>query len=102
MKADQIMSTQIAKPPNEKLLPIVKAVEAATGIRPRSATIIRWIINGVRGVKLQAQSVGHKWYCSAEDVRRFVDAQGVASGATASAMNSELAAINHELESQGF
>jgi hypothetical protein len=38
------------------------------------ATLTRWIMTGVRGVKLEAAKLGGRWVTSAEALQRFAEA----------------------------
>ena len=70
---------------NEKLQPLVQAVEAATGTRPHLSTVLRWGSNGSAGVKLETLCVGGKRMSSKEAVLRFVQAVTEAKGGVAAA-----------------
>ena len=58
---------------NEKLLPLVAAVEEATGQRLHPSTCHRWRISGIAGVRLETQKCGGKRVTSVEAVHRFND-----------------------------
>jgi Protein of unknown function (DUF1580) len=67
----------------EKLLPLVDAVEAATGQRPHLSTVLRWCQRGCHGVRLESRVLGAKRLTSPEAVLRFSDnCQAVRDGAT--------------------
>lgn len=55
-------------------LPVVQAVEKATGQRPHIQTVRRWIKKGLGGVKLQASFVNGKYLTSIIAVQEFIDA----------------------------
>lgn len=57
----------------EKLLPLLKAVEMETGQRPHAATLHRWRLKGVSGVQLETVRVGGRRFTSREAVRRFIE-----------------------------
>jgi hypothetical protein len=40
---------------------------------PNSSTVNRWVVHGVRGVRLQAKRVGAKFWTTSTDVARFLD-----------------------------
>ena len=40
---------------------------------PNSTTVNRWVVHGVRGVRLHAKRVGAKFWTSPSDVARFLD-----------------------------
>lgn len=60
---------------NEVKFPIAKAIEKSKGIRVHLSTGIRWIRDGVKTpigqVKLEASTLGGRWYTSVEAVSRF-------------------------------
>ncbi|GAB5407220.1 MAG: DUF1580 domain-containing protein [Aureliella sp.] len=64
----------IAASPQEKLLPLLDAIETATGHRPHIRTAMRWAAKGSRGIRLSTKVLGGRRLCSAEAVRRFMDA----------------------------
>jgi len=59
---------------DEKLFPLAKAVERATGQRPHPSTLYRWRNSGIAGVRLETHRVGGRRMCTLESVRRFLDA----------------------------
>lgn len=59
---------------NEKLFPLVEAVEQETGIRPHLSTALRWSTRGSRGIKLETWILGGRRLTSREAVRRYIDA----------------------------
>lgn len=60
---------------DEKLLPLVEAVEKATGQRPHLSTCIRWCTRGCYGIKLESRVLGGKNRLTSEQaVLRFMDA----------------------------
>ena len=63
----------------EKLLPLVTAVERATGQRPHPSTCHRWRISGIAGVRLETQKCGGKRMTSIEAVHRFNEAVTLAA-----------------------
>jgi len=63
----------------EKLLPLVEAVELATGQRPHLSTCIRWCTRGTKGIRLESHCLGgQRRLASPEAVLRFVEAVTVA------------------------
>lgn len=60
-------------PDNEQLLPILDAIEKATGQRPHPATAHRWRTRGVAGIRLSSCCLGAKRLSSVPAVRRFRD-----------------------------
>ncbi len=40
---------------------------------PNHSTVNRWVVHGVRGVRLQAKRVGAKYWTTPSDVARFLD-----------------------------
>ena len=59
---------------NEPLLPLVDAVEKATGQRPHLSTCLRWCSRGSAGVRLECRVLGGRRMTSTEAVLRYVDA----------------------------
>lgn len=71
----QATEETVRKVLSESILTIPQArVELAniTGQRPDRATLHRWILRGVRGVRLEACRVGPSWITSVEALNRFV------------------------------
>jgi len=67
----------------EELVTLAEAV-ALFPMRTNVKALHRWRLKGTRGVKLECQPVGHRWYTSREAIQRFVTAQAAApSGDTA-------------------
>jgi len=58
----------------EKLLPLVEAVDKATGRQPHLSTVIRWCSRGSAGVRLEYKCLGGRKLTSAEAVLRYVEA----------------------------
>lgn len=59
---------------DEKLFPLVQAVENATGQRPHLATVLRWTMKPNRhGLQLESVFLGGRRLTSIEAVRRFMD-----------------------------
>jgi len=59
---------------SEKLFPVPKAAELATGYRPHQSTCHRWRLRGISGIKLETQRRGGRRVTSIEAVHRFNDA----------------------------
>lgn len=57
----------------DKLMPLVPAVEEATGHRPHLSTVLRWATNGRRGVRLQTWLVGGRRMTRPSAVNEFVE-----------------------------
>jgi hypothetical protein len=64
---------------NETLLPLVDAVEQATGRRPHLSTCLRWCTRGSRGVRLESRVLGGRRLTSVPAVHRYMDATTAAS-----------------------
>jgi hypothetical protein len=47
---------------------------------PNPSTVNRWVVSGVRGVRLQARRVGAKFWTSPSDVARFLDELNASPG----------------------
>ena len=48
---------------------------------PNPSTVNRWVVHGVRGVRLQARRVGAKFWTTPSDVARFLDQLNASRGA---------------------
>jgi hypothetical protein len=59
--------------------------ERRAGVRPNIATIYRWMMNGVRGIRLESIVVGATRCTSVEAMQRFFDALTAAADAEHSA-----------------
>lgn len=58
----------------ENLLPLVEAVERATGLRPHLSTTIRWSTRGSAGIRLQTQVVGSRRFTTVPWVQQYIHA----------------------------
>lgn len=56
----------------KKLMPLAKAVEAVTGVRPNLSTVLRWVKKGAKDIKLESVVLGGRYYTNVENVRRFI------------------------------
>lgn len=64
---------------HESPLTLAEAAKTVPGnVNP--ATIWRWAHKGVRGLRLEAQPVGGRWFTSQEAVSRFLNALAVRAG----------------------
>lgn len=43
------------------------------GMKIHFSTVLRWVLHGTRGVRLEAQRIGGRWLTSHEAVQRFMD-----------------------------
>jgi len=59
---------------NENLMPLVKAVEAATSRKPHLSTVLRWCQRGSCGIRLESRILGGRRLTSPEAVVRYMDA----------------------------
>jgi hypothetical protein len=59
---------------NERLFPLQRAYEIATGTRPHPSTCHRHRVNGINNVRLETLKYGGKRVTSVEAVRRFLAA----------------------------
>jgi hypothetical protein len=63
---------------SEDVLTIAQArveIQNITGQRPDKATLTRWILRGVSGVKLDAAKIGPNWITSTQALNRFIVAR---------------------------
>ncbi len=44
----------------------------ASGVRPDKSTIIRWILKGKSGIRLDALRIGNVWVTSSESISKFI------------------------------
>lgn len=56
----------------ETIFPVTEAPKHIPG-RPSQASVWRWVLNGVGGVKLESILIGGKRFTSAESIQRFCD-----------------------------
>jgi len=63
----------------EPKLPLVDAVEQASGRRPHLSTCLRWCTRGARGVRLESWVLGGRRLTSVAAVLRYMDATTAAS-----------------------
>ena len=64
---------------NEILLPLIQAVEQATGRRPHLSTCLRWCTRGSRGVRLSSRVLGGRRLTTVTAVLAYMDATTAAS-----------------------
>jgi hypothetical protein len=76
-----------------KYLPVAKAIESETGIRPNPVTCWRWYTKGCGGVLLQTKMIGGRRYTTLDLVREFISTR---TGNTTS-ISSVKAQLNQEL-----
>ena len=69
------MSIDLTK---ETVFPVTEAPEHIPG-RPSKATVWRWVLTGVGGVKLESILVGGKRFVSAESIQMFCDRRTAAA-----------------------
>jgi hypothetical protein len=92
----------------EKLLSLRDAAQllprSRNGRPTHPSTILRWILHGLRGRKLEGARLGGRWITSAEALERFVSpAEGGGGGvATAQGRPSAEAATDRELDALGL
>ena len=92
---------------SESLLTLNEARTAFPGgKRIALATLHRWRLTGVRGVKLETIVIGHRRLTSREAIQRFIAAQNtgdsVAPTITAEQRHRQAMAALHELERAGI
>ena len=59
---------------DEKLMPLVDAVDRATGRRPHLSTVLRWCTKGSGGVRLESRILGGRRLTSVDAVLRYIEA----------------------------
>jgi hypothetical protein len=68
--------------PEDELQPVANAFESVTGRRPSPATIARWRLKGLRGVRLSATVYLNRTMCSRRTAREFLNATNPDMGDT--------------------
>ncbi len=63
---------------SEHVFPVKDAPKHIPG-RPSSAAVWRWVLYGLRGVKLESALIGGRRFTSTEAVQRFADARTAAA-----------------------
>ena len=58
-------------------LTLQEAARCVPGVKPHANTLRRWIVRGVRGLRLRAVHTG-RWYTTAEWVREFLEGRTAA------------------------
>ena len=61
---------------DEKLMPLVEAVDRATGRRPHLSTVLRWCTKG--NVRLESRILGGRRLTSVDAVLRYIEASTLA------------------------
>jgi hypothetical protein len=59
-------------PEHDRLMPILRAVERATGVRPHLSTVLRWCVRGARGRKLAYVEIGGRKMTTIRSVNDFL------------------------------
>jgi len=62
----------------ETIFPVSEAPEHIPG-RPSKASVWRWVLTGVGGIKLESILIGGKRFTSAESIQRFCDRRTAAA-----------------------
>jgi len=92
----------------EELLSLTDAAKQlpgrAGGKRPHVSTLYRWVLKGMRGVRLEALPMGGMLYTSVEALQRFFAALARARGALATtpSTNPRIEAVERELARHGI
>ncbi len=74
LSADEIVNSV-----SDKWLPLVEAVDKATGRRPHLSTCLRWCTRGSRGVRLESRVLGGRRLTTVSKVLAYMDATTAAS-----------------------
>ena len=91
----------------ETVFPVTEAPKHIPG-RPSQASVWRWVLHGVGGVKLESILIGGKRFTSAEAIQRFCDRRTAAANGDATPSRTprqrerEVAAAERELERAGI
>ena len=62
----------------ETVFPVTEAPEHIPG-HPSQASVWRWVLNGVGGIKLESILIGGKRFTSVESIQRFCDRRTAAA-----------------------
>jgi len=85
-----------------RMLPVLER----DGSQPDAATVWRWAVHGVRGLKLESVVIGGRRFTTAEAVERFVHALSTGSSDTSAPTpqqrKREIAAAKARLQSAGI
>lgn len=91
----------------EMVFPVSEAPKHIPG-RPSQASVWRWVLKGVGGVKLESILIGGKRFVSAEAIQRFCDRRTAAADGVAPPVRTsrrrerEIAAAERELAESGI
>lgn len=66
---------------NETVFPVTEAPKHIPG-RPSQASVWRWVLKGIGGVKLESILIGGKRFTSEESIQRFCDRRTAAADGT--------------------
>lgn len=92
---------------SEDIFPVSEAPQHIPG-RPGKASVWRWVLTGVGGIKLESILIGGKRFVSAESIQRFCDRRtAVADGAEPDAptprqREAEISSAERECERAGI
>jgi len=91
----------------ETVFPVTEAPKHIPG-RPSQASVWRWVLNGVGGVKLESILIGGKRFTSAESIQRFCDRRTTAADGDATPVRTSkqrdkaIRAVERELAEAGI
>ena len=92
---------------SEDIFPVSEAPQHIPG-HPSKASVWRWVLKGVGGVKLESILIGGKRFTSAESIQRFCDRRTAAADGdpaptrTSGQREREIAAAEQELSEDGI
>lgn len=91
---------------HEQLILFAKSGQEFPGRSPAPATLNRWRLRGVRGVKLETLLIGGQRFTSREAIQRFIEAQNQPQAAepsmTAAERQARSAAARAVLQARGI
>ncbi len=91
---------------DEQLILFAKSGQEFPGRSPAPATLNRWRLRGVRGVKLETLLIGGQRFTSREAIRRFIESQNQPQAAepsmTAAERQARSAAARAVLQARGI
>lgn len=76
--AKPIATEIVSRVLSESVLSLGQAIaelDKATGVRPHKSTLVRWIVRGAHGVRLDGCRIGRNWVTSSEALNRFIVAR---------------------------
>lgn len=80
--------------PDEQMRPVQQVFQRVAGTSPHPATICRWALKGVRGVRLKTYMVDNRRMTTESDVRQFIQRR---TEATTPPIKHDATQVRHDL-----